>query len=44
MKTLLLGLFFVFSVSGCTSTNPPDAPEAKGQWIEMTTTLTDMQG
>lgn len=44
MKKLLLGLFFVFSVSGCTSTNPPDAPEAKGRWIEMTTTLTDMQG
>lgn len=44
MKKLLLGLVFVFFVSGCTATNPPDAPKAKGKWIEITTTLSDMQG
>ncbi|WP_258086631.1 hypothetical protein [Xenorhabdus bovienii] len=44
MKKLILGFAFVFIISGCTSTNPPDAPEAKGEWVEITTNLKDMQG
>ncbi|MEG9385075.1 lipoprotein [Morganella morganii] len=43
MKKITIVLLAFFVLSGCTATNPPDAPEAKGDWIKLNTTLADIQ-
>lgn len=43
MHKFFMGFLLVLVVSGCTSTNPPDAPKAKGKWVEIVTDLNEMQ-
>lgn len=43
MVKLIFGFTLVLLVSGCNATNPPDAPNAKGKWVEITTNLKEMQ-
>ncbi|HGJ5864890.1 MAG TPA: hypothetical protein ACHBZ9_04845 [Arsenophonus nasoniae] len=39
-RSLLLMILFLI---GCQSTNPPDAPQASGQWKTLNTTINDIQ-
>ncbi|MGL6551436.1 hypothetical protein ACSZN3_21525 [Aeromonas hydrophila] len=41
MKTLILAIL-VIACYGCSSTNPPDAPKAKGEWIKINTEFGDI--
>ncbi|MFH6841015.1 lipoprotein [Providencia rettgeri] len=43
MKKLFFGFALVLLISGCNATNPPDAPKAKGKWVEITTNLKEIQ-
>lgn len=33
----------VLMVIGCTNTNPPEPPKAKGEWQKLTTTVSDIR-
>lgn len=43
MKKLISVLLLGFVLSGCTATNPPDAPKAKGEWQDLITNLKEIQ-
>ncbi|MFM4936165.1 hypothetical protein [Aeromonas veronii] len=42
MKKLLV-IFIVMACWGCSSTNPPDAPKASGEWKKITTEFGDIE-
>lgn len=43
MKKILMMVFLGAFLSGCTSTNPPEPPKAKGNWQTLVTNLNEIQ-
>lgn len=43
MKKIIFSVLLCFVVVGCSSTNPPEPPKAKGEWQVMNTNLKEMQ-
>ncbi|WP_013583057.1 hypothetical protein [Yersinia pestis] len=42
MKKIMIALVLGCFLTGCTATNPPEAPQAKGGWQIMNTSVNDI--